>query len=240
MNEIKTLAEMSDKINKTKLESNNENKILPDRWEGKKPDIIVIEKSPELPDWWNYPEVMSVADGSENEFPENERRPLTPEEREYYREKLGCTDAQLDKMTIDENGKIYLKTDNEGKEGTEGNNGVKYERKTVVINGIEVEGVFPVFDSTFDVQLPEDKIIASDKDQNEHCNEKLKEAVENDPELAKQFTPEQLEQIKNGETPDGYTWHHNEERGKMELVKTDDHQSNRHTGGVAIWGNGQR
>ena len=236
MNELKTAVE-----SKLKLEGKNENKILPDLWDRGKPDATV-EELPKLPDCWgrNKRDVIDTEGVGEKEAPENERRPLTPEERAYYQEKLGCTDAQLDKMTIDENGKIYLKTDNEGKEGTEGNNGVQYERKTIVINGVEVEGVFPVFDSAFDVQLPEDKITASDKEQNDHCNEKLKEAVKNDPELAKKFTPEQLAQIKNGETPDGYTWHHNEETGKMQLVKTDDHQSNRHTGGVAIWGSGQR
>ena len=43
------------------------------------------------------------------------------------------------------------------------------------------------------------------KEQFAECNNQLKEAVEKDPELAKKFTPEQLEQIRNGDTPDGYT-----------------------------------
>ncbi|MGC9342799.1 MAG: HNH endonuclease, partial [Bacteroidales bacterium] len=66
----------------------------------------------------------------------------------------------------------------------------------------------------------------------------LKNKVEADHAFAGKFTKEQLEQIKNGETPDGYTWHHNETSGKMELVRTDVHQANRHTGGKAIWGGG--
>ncbi|MGL4607583.1 MAG: HNH endonuclease [Eubacteriaceae bacterium] len=167
-----------------------------------------------------------------------ETRGLTDEERAYYKDKLNYSDAQLDKLSIDGNGQLYLKTINEGKEGTEGENGVKYERRTVVVNGIEIEGVFPVFDSKFDTQLPDDRLQASDLKQENYCNEKLKDAVNGDTEFAKQFTPEQLEQIKNGDTPDGYTWHHNEESGKMQLVKTDDHQANRHTGGKAIWGGG--
>lgn len=117
--------------------------------------------------------------------------------------------------------------------------GVKFERKTVEdSDGNEVTGVFPEFDSDFDAQLPEDLYEASDKDQFAECNKQLKEAVEKDPELVKEFTPEQLEQIKNGDTPDGYTWHHNEEKGKMQLVDSDIHAKTGHTGGKTIWGGG--
>lgn len=117
--------------------------------------------------------------------------------------------------------------------------GVPFERKTVEdSDGNEVTGVFPEFDSDFDAQLPKDLYEASDKEQFAECNRQLKEAVEKDPELAKKFTPEQLEQIKNGDTPDGYTWHHNEEKGKMQLVDSDIHAKTGHTGGKTIWGGG--
>lgn len=169
---------------------------------------------------------------------QSENRPLTEEEREYYKEKLGWDDALLDKLSIDKEGNLYLKTRNDGKEGTEGKNGVKYERKTVVVNGVEVSGVFPVFDSTYEAQLPKDKLKDSDAKQEKECNKQLKDAIENDPELESEFTDEQLEQIENGDTPDGYTWHHNEEEGKMQLVKTENHQQNGHTGGKVIWGGG--
>ena len=117
--------------------------------------------------------------------------------------------------------------------------GVPFERKTVEdSDGNEVTGVFPEFDSDFDAQLPEDLYEASDKEQFAECNRQLKEAVEKDPELVKKFTPEQLEQIKNGDTSDGYTWHHNEEKGKMQLVDSDIHAKTGHTGGKTIWGGG--
>jgi len=117
--------------------------------------------------------------------------------------------------------------------------GVQFNRETVVdADGNEVTGVFPEFDSTFDAQLPEDKLQSSDSDQFAECNGRLKEAVENDPELAKQFTPEQQEQIANGDTPDGYTWHHNEVKGKMQLVDSQIHAQTGHTGGRSIWGGG--
>ena len=170
---------------------------------------------------------------------EEKTRVLTQEERAHYKDTIGCSDKILDRCIIDDSGKIIIRTINDSKEGQESENGVRYEKKTIIVNGVEIEGVFPVFDSEYDTQLPEDKIKETDAKQNEYCNEQLKNEVENNPELAENFTPEQIEQIKNNETPDGYTWHHNEESGKMQLVKTEDHQANRHTGGKAIWGGGQ-
>jgi len=116
---------------------------------------------------------------------------------------------------------------------------VPFEEKTVQDkDGNEVTGVFPVFESDYDAQLPKDLYQASDKDQFSESNGQLKKAVEKDPDLAKKFTPEQLEQIKNGDTPDGYTWHHNEETGKMQLVNSETHAKTGHTGGKSIWGGG--
>lgn len=182
--------------------------------------------------------ILKVAD-SKPECEETETRPLTQEEKDYYREKLGCSGNLLENATIDENEKIYIKTINESKEGQTGDDGVIYERKTIEVNGVEVEGVFPQLNSTIDVQLPEQLTQAKDSAQADYANQVLKEKVDNDPEFAQQFSDEQLEQIENGETPDGYTWHHSEEPGKMQLVSTEEHQNNRHTGGKAIWGGGR-
>ena len=117
--------------------------------------------------------------------------------------------------------------------------GVSFEEKTVIdAEGNEATGVFPKFESDFDAQLPKDMLKASDKEQFSECNKQLSEAASKDPEIAKKFSEEQLEQIKNGDTPDGYTWHHNEELGKMQLVKSDLHAQTGHTGGRSIWGGG--
>jgi len=173
------------------------------------------------------------------ECEESESRPLTQEEKDHYKEKLGCSEHLIEGATIDEDGKIHLKTINESKEGQIGEDGVEYVRKTIEVNGIEVEGVFPQFESAIDAQLPDELIQTTDSEQAKFANQELKEKVQNDPEFAKQFNDEQLEQIENGDTPDGYTWHHNEEPGKMQLISTEDHQNNRHTGGKAIWGGGK-
>lgn len=123
-----------------------------------------------------------------------------------------------------------------GKEHPE--TGVPFVTKAVIIDGIEKEVVVPVFDSAFDAQLPEDKLTASDAVQNKECNQQLKEAVANNPELRAKFNDEQLEQINNGDTPDGYTWHHDADIGKMQLVDAEIHQATGHTGGRYIWGGG--
>ena len=54
----------------------------------------------------------------------------------------------------------------------------------------------------------------------------------------KNFTAEQLEDIANGILPEGFTWHHNEEQGLMQLVETAVHAQTGHTGGMSIWGQG--
>ena len=123
-----------------------------------------------------------------------------------------------------------------GKEHPE--TGVPFVAKKVIIDGIEKEVVTPVFESAFDSQLPEDKLTASDAVQNNECNQQLKEAVENNPELRAKFNNEQLEQINNGDTPDGYTWHHDADIGKMQLVDAEIHRATGHTGGRYIWGGG--
>ncbi|MBN6077488.1 HNH endonuclease [Aggregatibacter actinomycetemcomitans] len=117
--------------------------------------------------------------------------------------------------------------------------GVSFVEKTVEdADGEQVTGVFPVFDSAFDAQLPEDLQQSSDAKQFSECNKQLKDAIDKDPELKDKFTEEQLEQIENGDTPDGYTWHHHEEKGKMQLVDTETHDKTGHTGGKAVWGGG--
>ena len=138
----------------------------------------------------------------------------------------------------DENG--HIRTRNEGLEGQNHPvTNIPFKEKAVLTDiGEEVIGVFPEFDSVFDTQLSENLYKASDCNQFSECNKQLKEAIESDVELAKLFDEEQLEQINDGYTPDGYTWHHNEEIGKMQLVDSEIHVKTGHTGGRSIWGGG--
>lgn len=116
--------------------------------------------------------------------------------------------------------------------------GVPFERRTVKLGGVESEVVVPRFDSQYDAYLPDDLIKSSDTIQFSECNAQLKEALEGNSEIESRFSKAQIEQIKNGETPDGYLWHHDAETGKMQLVNENIHSQTGHTGGRTLWGGG--
>jgi hypothetical protein len=138
----------------------------------------------------------------------------------------------------DVKGPEHINTINQDKEGTV-YNGVPYEKKVFRVQGKKVEGVFPQFKSDFDTILPRNLLNASDIEQFKYATEKLRLAIECNPDLARNFTPRQLEQIKNGRPKiEGKTWHHNEIPGIMQLVDEDTHRNCRHTGGRNIWGGG--
>lgn len=152
----------------------------------------------------------------------------------------GVSPGILDKMEFS-NGIFKLKTENSKLAGLKHpDTKVPYKTKIVDILGTKIEGVFPEFNSKFDTKLPENKIIAKDKEQFSYCNSQLKEAVKSNPKLAKQFTERQKAQIESGNTPSGFVWNHNEERGVMQLVDFDEHSKSNHTGGKAIWGGGKQ
>lgn len=118
--------------------------------------------------------------------------------------------------------------------------GVEFVRKTVETDtGELVEGVFPDFESIHDVQLPPELEKATDNVQFKECNSQLKDWVVKNPEQAKEkFSEEQLVDIMSGRTPDECTWHHNEDKGKMQLMDSEIHAKTGHTGGKKIWGGG--
>lgn len=125
----------------------------------------------------------------------------------------------------------------EGKRHSE--TGVKFIAEVVENSeGHLIEVVVPKFKSNFDAQLPKDLYKASDRKQFDECNSQLKDKVINNSKLKNKFSDEQLEQIMEGDTPDGYTWHHAAESGKLELVDSYIHAQTGHTGGKSIWGGG--
>lgn len=136
-----------------------------------------------------------------------------------------------------------IPTRNENLEGKEHpTTGVKYEKVTTTVDGKEVEVVVPKFDSKYDAQIPEDLYEEKDREQFKECNKQLYEKIQNDPDFAKKFTPEQIDQIKDGmrtgTAPDGYVWHHDAKAGRIQLVDSSIHSKTGHTGGRTIWGGG--
>ncbi|MCQ2593316.1 MAG: HNH endonuclease [Treponema sp.] len=81
-------------------------------------------------------------------------------------------------------------------------------------------------------------IKSTDAVQFSECNAQLKEMISKNEDLKSLFTDEQLEDIDFGDTPTYYTWHHDLETGKLQLVDTVVHNATNHTGGRNIWGGG--
>lgn len=171
-----------------------------------------------------------------------EFRPLVDKEKQILKNTLGWPEEKInDKCQINKDSLIHYKTDCQDLEGKMSACGIPYEKKIINYNGIKIEGVFPVFESVFDTELSKENYQRSNTKQFSECKKNLKEAIDKNPELGKNFTNRELKDIQNGDTPEGYTWHHSEEVGKMQLVKTEDHDRTiggaAHTGGNSIWGN---
>lgn len=156
-------------------------------------------------------------------------------------EKAESTSLETDKGVDNSGGMEHIDTRNQELAGQEHpETGVRYEHCSVTLkDGKNYDVVAPRFESQFDVALNKEDYGKSDYLQSKTCNEKLQEAVQTDPELASRFSGEQLEQIRNGDTPKGYTWHHDVYPGQMQLVDSSVHALTRHTGGRAIWGGGK-
>nr|VVV06326.1 hypothetical protein AW0309160_03816 [Aliivibrio wodanis] len=135
----------------------------------------------------------------------------------------------------------YIETRNSSLEGDiHPITGVPFERVEVIDqDGEKVSGVFPRFESCCDVTLPTENLGDSDSKQFRICNEKLCEEFESGKLDCSKFSDRQLDQIKNGDKPEGFTWHHHQETGKMQLIDTETHDKTGHTGGKSVWGGGQ-
>jgi hypothetical protein len=98
---------------------------------------------------------------------------------------------------------------------------------------------FPIFDkdAIFDTRLR--SYVTNVKDRATHmrsATQSLKDAIKNGSVRESQFTPQQLKAINAGEEKiPGYTWHHHQDVGRMQLVKTDVHAQTGHVGGFDMW-----
>lgn len=138
----------------------------------------------------------------------------------------------------------YMECRNQGLEGTRHpETGVEFARKSVDNGASEiVEGVFPKFESGFDAKIPKELFEESNFKQFKEANKQLLDSIDSHPSLRELFSAEQIEQIQDGiitgMAPDGFTWHHNEEAGVLQLVDQEIHAITGHTGGRSIWGGG--
>jgi len=175
-------------------------------------------------------------------------RELTEEEKQKLREKNNLPENLIDAIRVDENGNYKVKCINERYKGVENpDTGIRYVEKTIIVNGVEMTVVVPEFPCVFDVEIPPEIWEKGDAAIFKYCTEKLKEYLDANPEAKANFTFEQLDiiekicsgEIRNPRIP-GFTWHHSEIPGKMQLVDFKTHFDTRHTGGDFLWCGGIR
>lgn len=143
---------------------------------------------------------------------------------------------------------IQLKTKNQNLINTI-SNGVPYKKKSFILYGIEVCGVFPVFegvkvtlDGTVDTLYKElgNTDYAFYHGTMRLATKKLKQIIKERPDIRNLFTAEQIKDIEaEKEKISGYVWHHYEEldgeRPIMQLVDEKLHSACSHTGGSYTW-----
>jgi DNase/tRNase domain of colicin-like bacteriocin len=119
--------------------------------------------------------------------------------------------------------------------------GVPFIERTVEMqNGQNITGVFPSFDVEFEVNIDESLYLQSDYVHFSYANQELYNFIEADPGLAEDLglTPQEVEGLLKGDTPEGFTWHHNEEPGVLQFINQEEHENTGHTGGRDLWGGG--
>jgi len=95
---------------------------------------------------------------------------------------------------------------------------------------------FPKFKSYYTVKLRR-KDFHKTRDQHFYiANKMLYENIVSSSRLRAKFTRKQIKEILQGKTPSGYTWHHHQDAGFLQLVDNDVHSKTSHIGGYSIWG----
>lgn len=97
---------------------------------------------------------------------------------------------------------------------------------------------YPVFDdvAAFETRLPTSQFRAANYvQQMEFGSQELWRAIQSGQIPATRFTSVQLRQIETGSSKiDGYTWHHHQDLGRMQLVPEAIHRNTGHVGGQAM------
>ena len=177
-----------------------------------------------------------------SEIPPVELQPPLEELVEGLKTEGILSDNAIEALRVDNEGNLVLKCINEKLAGQiHETTGVSYIEKTIEVGSVKIRVVVPEFPTPFAIEIPKELWKAGDREIFKYCTEQLRGGIQVDPELAKQFTPQQLEQIMDGEPYiKGMTWHHSEIPGRMELVETRIHAPSSHTGGNSIWCGGIR
>ena len=99
---------------------------------------------------------------------------------------------------------------------------------------------FPIFDdvAAFDTRLSSNQFRAVGYEQQmQMASRDLWQAIQRGEISASRFTSTQLQQIERGSIRiDGFTWHHHQDYGRMQLVPREIHKRTGHIGGESMAG----
>jgi hypothetical protein len=120
---------------------------------------------------------------------------------------------------------------------------VKLAGKGLTIPGTDIHIPFdlrgyPVFDKyiIYETKLPNTSYICDRSAHMRQSTRDLRNSIQTGEINANIFTERQLQQIKSGSDKiSGYTWHHHQDGGRMQLIPEDIHDLS-HVGGYSLWG----
>ncbi|WP_010677065.1 HNH endonuclease [Bacillus timonensis] len=179
--------------------------------------------------------LLDVVDGADGDHVAQAETPDTPNN----------TVLSVDSdSTLTNEGGTTLETTNDHLAGSvHPETGVPFEENTVELpTGEVVTGVYPVFDVEYEVQMDESLYLQSDYVHFNYANAELYDAIQADSQLADDLglSEQDIQALANGDTPEGFTWHHNEEPGVLQLVDEEIHANTGHDGGRELWGGGEQ
>jgi len=108
-------------------------------------------------------------------------------------------------------------------------------------DGIEYRDGYADFTpvQVYECKLPIQLYYRNDEYQFVDCTLELREHLREHHDLISYFDDEQLSAIGRGQDRiPGYTWHHDVQTGRMQLIPTSIHSTCPHEGGQSIWGGG--
>lgn len=95
---------------------------------------------------------------------------------------------------------------------------------------------FPKFKSFYDVKLKRKDYKNTREAHFYYANKKIYKKAQKNKKVRKLFTRNEMNELKSGQTPARYTWHHHQNKGKLQLVSRKIHSEVNHIGGYKIWG----
>lgn len=95
---------------------------------------------------------------------------------------------------------------------------------------------FPIFKSYYTVKLKRKDFRASREKHFYIANKMLYKDKTYRSKIKSKLRRKQIKQLAQGCTPDGYTWHHHQNAGVLQLVNEEIHSKTWHHGGYHIWG----